>query len=296
LTVQAPGGTENEDAVVAEDGVVVVVDGAGLPAHLRTGCRHSVAWFARSVAHTFHALLVTRSSSMRVALAETISRINDSHATTCDLAGGSPSATVAAWRIADDRLEYLVLSDASIVLLDRHDRATEIVDHRLENVTARAVPLDPEDPAITGTQVRAARRAAVESARNQPGGFWCVHTDPSAADQAMHGTAPLSDLAGVVACSDGGARGYELLGAHTLEEFTRLALCGQLEALADTIRAAENHQAGSLQRLGVKVHDDITIVALPLTDTLLPTPNPTPTPPPPTVPPMPTAATTPAKK
>ena len=117
-----------------------------------------VAWFARSVAYTFHALLAARSSSMREALAETISRVKDSHAATRDLASGSPSATVAAWRLADDQLEYLVLSDASIVLLDRHDRSTEIVDHRLENVIARA-PLDPESPAVTGAEVRAAGRA-----------------------------------------------------------------------------------------------------------------------------------------
>lgn len=270
LTAQAPGGTENEDAVVADDGVVVVVDGAGLPADLRTGCRHSVAWFARSVAHTFHALLAARSSSMRDALAETIRRVKDSHATTCSLAGGSPSATVAAWRMADDQLEYLVLSDASIVLLDRHDRATEIVDHRLEIVIARAAPLDPKRLAVTGAQVRAARRAAVESTRNKPGGFWCVQTDTSAAVQAMHGAVPVSDLTGVVACSDGGARAYELIGAHTLEEFANLALCGELETLSDTIRTAENHQAGSLHGLGLKVHDDITIVALPLTDTFTP--------------------------
>ena len=171
--------------------------------------------------------------------------------------------------LADDQLEYLVLSDASIVLLDRHDRSTEIVDHRLENVIARA-PLDPESPAVTGAEVRAAGRAAVESARNKPGGFWCVHTDTSAAVQATHGDVSVSDLAGVVACSDGGARAYELLEAHTLEESTDLALRGELEALSDTIRTAENHQAGSLQGLGLKVHDDITIVALPLTDTFTP--------------------------
>lgn len=267
LTLPAPGGTENEDAVIADDGVVVVVDGAGLPAQLRAGCRHSVAWFATSVAHTFHALLAMRSSSMREALAATISRVNDSHAATCDLAAGSPSATVAAWRMADEQLEYLVLGDASIVLLDRRDRPTEIVDDRLEHIIARATPLNPDRPPATGAEVRAARRAVVESARNRPGGFWCVHTDPSASLHALHGDRPVSGLAGVVACSDGGARAHELLGTHALEGFTTLALRGDLEALSDTIRAAESQQAGALRGRGLKVHDDITIVAQPLTST-----------------------------
>src|SRR3954470_13562890 len=98
--------------MVIGDGVAVVVDGAGIPADLRAGCEHSVEWFARSVAQVFHALLVERSRSMVESLAETIRRVRDSHATSCDLAAGSPSATVAAWRTTGRRLEYLVLCDA----------------------------------------------------------------------------------------------------------------------------------------------------------------------------------------
>ena len=251
--------------MVTTDGVVVVVDGAGLPAELRSGCSHSVGWFARAVAHEFHRLLATRSSPMREALAETINRVKDSHAETCHLVGGSPSATVAAWRLTGDHLEYLVLCDASIVLLDRYHRATEIVDHRLEQASGSASPSTTERPGLSGAEIRDARRTAVESARNEPDGFWCVQADASAAAHAIHGAVPIGDLAGVVACSDGGSRAYEVLGAHTLEEFTSLALSGELRALETTIRASEKLHARSLQGRGLKVHDDLTIVALPLT-------------------------------
>lgn len=250
--------------MVSGDGVVVVVDGAGLPAELRAGCRHGVAWFARSVARTFHGLLTTRSSSMREALAETITQVNDSHVASCDLVDGSPSATVAAFRLTDDLLEYVVLCDASILLLDRRGRVTEIVDRRLERVLARAGALDAGGSGVTGAEARAARRAAAEAARNRPGGFWCVHTDSSAAFQARHGRVAVSNLAGVVALSDGGARSYELLDTHRLEQFTTRALGGELEALSVSIRDAENHRACALESLGLKVHDDITIVAQPL--------------------------------
>ncbi len=207
---------------------------------------------------------------MREALAETISRVRDSHARTCDLVGGSPSATVAAWRMTDEKLEYLVLSDASIVLLDRQDGVTEIVDHRLDDMMARAAPLDPERTAVTGVQVRDARRALVESTRNKGGGFWCVQTDTTAASQAMYDVVAVGDLVGIVACSDGGARAYELLGTHTLQEFADLAARGELEALSNAIRTAERNQAGHLQGLGLKVHDDVTVVALSLTGTVTP--------------------------
>lgn len=253
--------------MVTGDGVVVVIDGAGIPAELRSGCSHSVAWFAQSVADTLHGLLVSRSSSMSDALAETIVQVKASHEMTCDLAEGSPSATVAAWRMADDHLEHLVLCDASLILVDDHGRAIEITDHRLQRVLGSVEPLDATGAAADGDQLRAARRFAVEAARNVPGGFWCVHTDASAATEAVHGVVPVTGLAGVLALSDGGARAYELLGTHTLDEFAGQALSGELQALSETIRNAETHQADDLRRQGLKIHDDITIVAQPLNDT-----------------------------
>ena len=90
--------------------------------------------------------------------------------------------------------------------------------------------LAPVRPAANRAEVRATRRAAVESARNRPGGC-----------------------------------------PQTLEEFTHLALQDELEALSETKRTAEMHQAGPPPGLGLTVHDAIAIaiVALPLTEALL---------------------------
>jgi hypothetical protein len=266
LSVPATVGSGNEDAIVTGDGVAVVVDGAGIPAELRAGCEHSVEWFAQSVAQVFYALLVARSLTMVDALAETITCVRDSHAGSCDLAAGSPSATVAAWRATGGRLEYLVLCDASLILVDRHDHGVELTDRRLQRVLdAAAAELGP---ATTGNQpadaVRAAQRQAVEATRNRPDGFWCVHHDPAAAQHAVHGEVAVEDYAGVVACSDGGARAYELLGTHTLDEFARQSLSGALQSVAESIRSAESAGAEHLLARALKVHDDLTIAASPL--------------------------------
>ena len=253
------------------DGVVVVVDGAGLPADLRAGCRHSVAWFANTVAHTFHELLTKRSHAMVDALAETITQVRASHAPTCDLEAGSPSATVAAWRISENRLEYLVLCDASVVLVDRDQRAVEITDRRLQRVleaTATVEGSRTDDVVRAGAAVRATRRRALETARNRLGGFWCVHTDPAAALHAVHGDVAIDDHVGVLVCSDGATRGYDLLQTHTIDQFTREALSGKRQDLAAIIRAGETQQAEQLRGRGLKVHDDLTLVAAPLDHTI----------------------------
>lgn len=259
VTLPASSCLENEDAVVVGDDVVVVVDGAGLPSELRAGCSHSVAWFARSIAATLHARLARRSTSMRDALADTIAAVRDSHRGSCALSDGSPSATVAAWRVVAEQLEYLVLCDASVVLVDDQGRAVEITDQRLREVLETASRTAA--PCSSAVDVRAARRSALEAARNRTGGFWCVHHDPTAAMHALEGTFPLRRLSGVLACSDGGTRAYDTLGTHTLTGFTTHVLRDDVAAIAASIRQAESVQADDLRRRGLKVHDDLTIVA-----------------------------------
>lgn len=256
-----PGTCENEDAVAFGEDVVVVVDGAGLPAQLRAGCVHSVAWFARSIAQTFCLRLGDRSASMRAALGETIASVRDAHAGTCDLGAGSPSATVAAWRISGDHVEHLVLCDAAVLLVELDSRVTEVTDRRLQRVLDAVRDAGATDP-------RPARRAAVEAARNRPDGFWCVHDDPAAAEHAIEGRTRLSALSGVVACTDGATRAYELLRTHSVEEFAHAALRGDVEHLAAAVRREEVRRAGDLRRRGHKPHDDLTVVATSLTSSV----------------------------
>ncbi len=249
--------------MVTGDGAAVVVDGAGIPAELRAGCSHSVAWFAGSVANTLHGLLITRSSSMSEALAETIARVKASHVADCDLAEGSPSATVAAWRTVNEQVEYIVLCDASIVLVEHHGHSIEITDHRLDQVLGRVAPVEAKTSTSGGDRLLASRRLAVEAARNKDGGFWCVHTEPDAAAEAIQGAVPLAGLAGVLALSDGAARAYDLLNTRALDEFASDALAGHLRALSDDIRAEEVRRAEVLRGQGLKVHDDFSVVAQP---------------------------------
>ena len=56
------------------------------------------------------------------------------HENTCDLAAGSPSATVAAWHITGSDLEYLVLCDSSLLLSFTDGRHLEVTDDRLNQV------------------------------------------------------------------------------------------------------------------------------------------------------------------
>lgn len=130
---------DNQDALALDeqDGIAVVVDGAGLPRDPEAGCRHPVSWYSRALAERYRDLLRDRALPMDGALALAITQVRALHPE-CRLDHTAPSATVAAFREADDLVEHLVLCDASIVLAFADGTVVEVTDDRLDRVVGPA--------------------------------------------------------------------------------------------------------------------------------------------------------------
>lgn len=265
VSVPANVDGENEDAFALGHGVAVVVDGAGLPKELRGGCEHSVHWYANALAVAFRNHLDRRNSEMPRALASAIAEVADSHGTGCRLAEGSPSATVAAWRLHPEMVEYLVLCDASIVLGFQDGAATEVTDDRITLATTPLVDeqlrgIRAQRGFVTSDDVRHARRTAVERLRNRDGGFWCCHTDPEVAFAAIHGAVERGTLRAIVAASDGATRGHQILGIQSTRDLVAAVCTGDSASVISSIRHAER-ESHTLDERGFKRHDDATLVA-----------------------------------
>lgn len=252
----------NEDALALADGVGVVVDGAGIPAEFRSGCSHSVAWYADHLATAFRDRLAQRSDGMADALAHAIATVRDRHADRCDLQAGSPSATVAAWRVTDDVIEHLVLCDASIVVVPRDGVAMEVTDRRLDETVARVA--DRFGRADVSAAALRSRRLAIEANRNRPGGFWCAQADPAVAAHSLTGSTPRAELAAIIAASDGATRGHQGLRLFPVERFAALAMGGAdgLRELSNAIRAGETARETRKPGAHGKPHDDLSVAAL----------------------------------
>ncbi|QXJ23624.1 protein phosphatase 2C domain-containing protein [Actinomadura graeca] len=256
-------GRANEDFAAAAPGLCLVIDGAGAPADVGTGCVHSVAWYARQLGGLLLAAAADVGLGLGEALAVGIERVNAMHAWTCDLRHpGSPSATVALARVNGERLEHLVLSDA-VLVLDRVDQAPAVVtDDRLAEVITRLdepgrLPAVGSDEHTRRLRDRVERLAAY---RNQPGGFWVASTKPEAAREALVGSTPLVELNGVALLSDGASRladRFGLLGWPELLAVLRKG--GPAELIARTREAEASDPVGARWPRG-KASDDASAV------------------------------------
>ncbi len=86
LIATLPGLTDhpNEDYAAAQGNVVVLLDGAGIPKELPTGCQHSVQWYVQRLGP---ALLDQASKPIALdqALRQAINDLRAVHSDTCDL-------------------------------------------------------------------------------------------------------------------------------------------------------------------------------------------------------------------
>ncbi|MEU6036941.1 protein phosphatase 2C domain-containing protein [Actinomadura sp. NPDC047616] len=265
LLASEPGNPErdNEDFAAAAPGLVSVVDGAGAPAGLASGCSHSVSWYAHNLGGLLVGTAVDPSVTLAEALAVSIERVNALHGDACDLRHpGSPSATVALARAHADRLEYLVLSDSVLVLDQADGEPVVISDDRLGEVYRKVNDAGERPP--LGTQEHAAdmrnRVERLAAYRNQPGGFWVASTKPEAADEALVGTVPLDDLDAVAVLSDGATRLVDRFGLMSWRDLLAvLRKEGPAELIARTREAEASDPDGARWPRG-KASDDASAV------------------------------------
>lgn len=252
----------NEDFAGAFPGCAVLLDGAGGPAEMPSGCMHGTAWYVRQLgARLLAELQASPERSLPDILAAQISAVCDLHRPTCDLtAPGTPATVVVMARAAADAIEYLVLGDSTIVF-DSAGEISTVSDRRIDDV-AKAERLAME-ALPTGTPEHQAARIRFVSLqrelRNKPGGYWTASTDPHAAYEAYTGSIPLAGVRHVTLLSDGAARFVEFSLGTWKDLIGVLNTYGPSTVFA-RIREAEEGDPSGLKWPRAKRQDDAAIV------------------------------------
>jgi len=207
MTSAAAGraGRVNEDFAGAVPMAAVLIDGAGIPG-AESICRHGVAWYAGRLGGGLLSLLaLAPDSSLSALLAAAIEQVTDEHRDNCDVADPiSPSATVAILRRSGDLIEHLVLGD-SVLVLDKVAGPPLVVADPREVIISRSYE-SALGAATEGSDAYRLILRDLRGERNRPGGFWVAKDDPRAADEAVTGSCPISEVTGAVLLSNGASR------------------------------------------------------------------------------------------
>ncbi|SRR6266536_516586 len=232
----------NEDFAVATPSSVVVLDGLTAPADLGTGCVHGTPWFVAQLAGSLSRILsIATGGSLQDALAEAVKEVACSHGSSCDLGHpGTPSATVAALRESAAGTDWLVLSDATLVL-DTGDGIEVVTDDRVEDVARDEREATRQH--FTGSPIhrQLMRRMVAEQRRhrNQPGGYWVAGSDPAAAYQSLTGSAAARALRRAAVLTDGASRFTDLFGLGDWAELLDIVERHGPQDLISQVRDAE---------------------------------------------------------
>lgn len=254
----------NEDFAGALPGAAVLLDGAGGPSEMPTGCAHGTPWYVRQLGARLLAGMETNPErSQAQVLADGIEAVSDLHRGTCDLsAPGTPAAVVVMARERAGQLEYLVLGDSTIVI-ETTAGLTAVTDRRIDGVAAAERKVMEDLP--TGTPEHQAARIAFVSLqrelRNRPGGYWTASTNPRAAYEAVAGSVPLDGLLRASLLSDGAARFAEF-GLGTWGELQGILDLWGPAALFSRIREAEAGDPSGSRWPRAKSRDDMAVVHL----------------------------------
>jgi hypothetical protein len=266
----APGGIDrdNEDFAAAGPGLLVLLDGAGAPSGLESGCLHTVAWYARTLGGLFLGEAVDTRQSLAGALAKAIEKTNELHGGSCDLAHpGTASSTVLAVRFGSKALDYLVLCD-SVLAVERSGADPLIIsDQRLRSVYDKLD--EPEERPLLGTDEHAAAYLShverLATYRNHEDGFWVASTNPTAAHHALTGSISLDDVTAVTLLSDGASRLIDRFNLLSWPDTLAMLHKHGPEYLIARTREAEATDLDGRRWPRGKVSDDATIVYARLT-------------------------------
>jgi hypothetical protein len=219
----------------------VLLDGAGIQG-AEPICSHGVAWYAHSLgAAVLGRLSRAPRADLAGALADSIDEVTGRHRGTCDVTDpSSPQATVAIVRVAEGRIDHLVLADSYVVLAGAP--VVVITDPR---------ELDVRSAVMAEHADRLARIDAFRARRNRPGGYWIAKDDPAAAAEAVTGSVELDPVSAVAVLSNGVRRlvdPYAVVGWSGLME--QLRTSGPDDVLR-RLRAVESGPDAD--------HDDATV-------------------------------------
>jgi hypothetical protein len=270
-TEAATPGARNDDwAGATANGLAVVLD--GLTESGPAACLHGTAWYVHQLGTRLLAIAGAEDARtntpgggppLDTVLAIAIADVARSHADTCQpQAPTAPGATVAMLRLRGTTAEYLLLSDA-VLVLDIDDEPVVVSD---TSVRSHLPELMSKATSAAGPDGGAALSALIRQQqllRNTPRGYWVARGEPEAARHATTGT--VEGLRGALLLSDGAALLVTDFAALTWRELLDLGYAAGPHGIITATRELEDRDPDRKIWPRYKSRDDATAIVCQIT-------------------------------
>ncbi|TKX35140.1 hypothetical protein EXE51_15815 [Halorubrum sp. CGM5_25_10-8B] len=263
----------NEDTASVMSGAAWVLDGAtGVTDETYTDAPSDGCWYVRAFDDYLQKNILDRSATLTEHVSSAIFELREQFSTIAPIesidAAAEPSATGAIVRWDESSLEYYVLCDSTVLVVNNGDIDTYETDRRIDDLeTEQREQL--HQLKRQGNSLEEARQQLMPELRenrrrkNTPGTYWVLSFDQAAATEGLTGTVSLTSTTTVYLFTDGFDRLVNIYNAYSdWEAAIDTVQKKGVEATVDELRSIEREDPQADDHLRLKKSDDTTVVQL----------------------------------
>jgi serine/threonine protein phosphatase PrpC len=266
-----PGDKVNEDIAYAEDTYGWVIDGAtGLNKINFTGSSGDVYWFVNEWNSYLKENILDKSRDIKEIISEGLDCISDKfnevsalkHPNKVDL----PSASIALIRINNNKVEYFLLGDCTLIVQDNNGKPTIIKQtllDKLDNIAKDEMRKLIVNEGISFTEARQKINSLLIKHRllkNTPEGYWTLGFDKNAVENSICGCFDFAECKKALLMSDGFSAIFDNYNCVDSDNIISIIEKQGLHQIYKTIRLIEEDDAEVIKFSRFKKSDDASAI------------------------------------
>ena len=266
-TIPGAVGRCNEDSCAIGSNYGIVIDGSsGLDKRKVTNYPTDASWYSETlrnylVEHINEELPLRE--IMRNAIIEVDNEYNKFPGT--ENITSKPSAAISLYRISDEKLEYFILGDCSLIIRNSNNEYVHLHQDdisMLDQININKMVLIAKEKGIDVSDALPYIQEDLLRTRltqNTEGGYWIVSNKPEAVDHALCGTISADDIEQISAMSDGFSQIFDTFHIFSIDELMDKLETLPLEYFTEILEHAKNSDPKCNQYPRFKPSDDKAI-------------------------------------
>lgn len=270
-TISKGGKPVNEDVVYGSPNYWWILDGAtGLNTKNLTTGKSDAQWYVKKWDEYLKLNLKDLERPLTQIVSDGIDRVKDAFYKECGLSNiekiEKPSSTIALIRKVENRIEYFLLGDCTLLVKDTNGQVNRIKDNSIEKFDTAAINAMKKNIEIKGMSFQQARKDVNDiliknrMLKNTYEGYWILEFEKEAVKHSVYGSIDIKELSSMLVMSDGYAAVCDLYKYFDEDELIYNIEKKGIEYIYNVIRKIEEEDYECKKYLRFKKGDDASAI------------------------------------